>query len=66
MKKQNCKPLYGVSCSVLHCAYNDKSGHCVSKQISIGTTKALSCADTVCATFRPESEEAEGRIFDLT
>ena len=57
------KPIQGVVCSVEHCAYNDKKGHCSAKQIEVGPIGATSCTETVCATFKPDPEQAEGRIF---
>ena len=57
------KAIQGIVCSVVHCAYNDKNGHCVAKQIEVGPMKATNCTETVCATFKPDSEQAEGRIF---
>ena len=63
MNSKNHKPIQGIVCSVKSCAYNDKSGHCVARQIAIGPMQATSCTETVCATFKPDSEQAEGRIF---
>lgn len=60
---KNSKTLPGVACSVTRCAYNDKNGHCTAKQVDIGPTCAKSVTETVCATFKPDSEQAEGRIF---
>ena len=60
---KNGKPISHVVCSVTHCAHNDKDGHCTAKQIEVGPIQATSCTETVCATFKPEPEQAEGRIF---
>ncbi len=63
MKKDKNEAIAGIVCSVSHCDFNDGSGHCVAKQVEIGPMNAVSCTDTVCATFKPKSEQAEGRIF---
>ena len=57
------KPISGIVCSVKSCANNDGIGHCTAKQIAIGPMQATSCTETVCVTFKPISESAEGRIF---
>ena len=62
-KNKDQTPIYGVLCNVVHCAYNTKEGHCTAKQIEVGPVQATSCSETVCATFKPDSEKAEGRIF---
>ncbi len=61
--KDNKEAISGIVCSVKACAYNDKSGNCTAKQIEIGPMRATSCVETVCATFKPDSEQAEGKIF---
>ena len=63
MNNNNSKPIKGIVCAVKNCAYNDKNGHCDAKQVEIGPMRATSCTETVCATFRPQTEQAEGRIF---
>lgn len=60
---KNNKEISGIVCSVMHCAYNDKHGHCKAKQVEIGPMRATSSTETVCATFKPEPEQAEGQIF---
>ena len=62
-KTKDNTPIYGIICNVVHCAYNNKDGHCCAKQIEVGPLNATSCTQTVCATFKPEPEQAEGRIF---
>ena len=62
-KNKNNKPISGVLCNVISCAYNTKNGHCTAKQIEVGPIGATNCTETVCATFKPDSEQAEGRIF---
>ena len=64
MKKQNNEIIQGIICAVKSCEYNNGSGHCVAKQVEIGPMSASCCAETVCATFKPDSEQAEGKIFD--
>lgn len=53
------KPLKGVCCDAVNCEYNTGNGECRATQISVGPMCAISCTDTVCATFRPK-EEARG------
>ena len=64
MKKQNDEIIPGLLCAVSSCEYNNGSGHCVASQVAIGPSRATCCAETVCATFKPKSEEAEGKIFN--
>ena len=46
----------GVTCDVLNCAYNQHSTLCHARSIEVGPQHAVSCADTVCATFKPETD----------
>lgn len=62
-KNKNRTPISGIICNVISCAYNDKDGRCCATQIEVGPMSATSCTQTVCATYKPESEGAEGRIF---
>lgn len=55
--------ISGVVCSVVSCTYNDKHGYCTAKQIQIGPTGAVSSTETLCATYKPDPEKAEGKIF---
>lgn len=63
MEKSGNDPIYGVICCVVSCCYNDKHGQCLAKQIEIGPMRAANCTETVCATYKPDPENAEGRIF---
>lgn len=53
--KKHLKPIKGVVCDVVKCAYHDGIGHCTAKQISIGPIEATACSDTVCVTFKPQA-----------
>ena len=64
MKKESNEIIPGVVCAVSSCSYNDQNTHCTAKQIAIGPKRAVSCAETVCATYKPDSEQAEGKIFN--
>ncbi len=55
--------ISGVLCNAINCAYNDGHGCCQAKQIEIGPMQATSSNETVCATFRPDPESAESKIF---
>ncbi len=55
--------ISGVLCNVVSCVYNDKHGCCHASQIEIGPLQATSCQETVCATFKPDPEDAESKIF---
>ncbi|MDD2269000.1 MAG: DUF1540 domain-containing protein [Eubacteriales bacterium] len=44
-----------ISCSVRNCVYHDGELHCTAKRISVGTTAATSCGETMCATFKPRT-----------
>jgi hypothetical protein len=63
MEKSSKKTIHGVVCSVVSCYYNSKNGHCTAKQIEVGPMRATNCTETVCATYKPDPEKAEGRIF---
>ena len=62
-KNNSNSAIDGIVCSVVSCSYNDKDGKCTAKQVEIGPMRATCCAETVCATFKPDSEQVEGRIF---
>lgn len=50
------KPIKGISCSVVNCAYHDGQTHCVAGKIAVGPSNATACRDTVCATFKLKDE----------
>lgn len=45
-----------VYCDVRNCVYHGGDDICTASKINVGPTHAVSSADTVCATFRPESK----------
>jgi hypothetical protein len=45
-------PLYGITCDVTNCYYNEHQT-CCAEEIKVGPQYAASSSDTVCATFRP-------------
>ena len=64
MKIKNSEEIIpGIVCAVSSCEFNNGSGHCTATQVAIGPSRAVCCADTVCATYKPKSEIAEGKIF---
>ena len=54
--KKGNKPLKGVVCDVVNCVYHDGDCNCTATQIEVGPMHAVSCTDTVCATFKPYPE----------
>ncbi len=48
----NKKTISGISCDVKNCTYNDGCNNCTAGHITVGPTNAVSCTDTVCATFK--------------
>lgn len=54
MEKQN-KRIEGISCDVHNCRYHDGRSKCLAGNINVGPSYASSSADTVCATFKPQS-----------
>lgn len=59
-RKKNEKPIKGVICDVVSCAYHDGDCHCTAPQISIGTVGASCCTETVCATYKPHNVVTDG------
>lgn len=56
--KTTCKTTKenkGVSCDVINCVYHDGECHCTASKINVGPSYAVSCTDTVCATFKQKS-----------
>ena len=54
MEKQN-KRIDGIACEVHNCRYHDGRSKCLAGSINVGPSYASSSADTVCATFKPQS-----------
>ena len=50
------KCIKGIVCSVKNCVYHDHGDHCTAKQISVGPGYAVSSTDTLCATFKQNTE----------
>jgi hypothetical protein len=48
---ENPKPIKGISCSVMNCAYHDGKTQCTAGKIAVGPSSAVSSSDTLCATF---------------
>lgn len=49
------KHIKGIRCDVKSCSYHDGDNYCTANQVAIGPGFAVSCTDTVCATFKPKS-----------
>lgn len=54
--KDKSKPIKGIVCDVVSCAYHSGSCDCTAGQISVGPHSAENCRDTVCATFKNKEE----------
>ena len=52
---QNGKSIPGIKCDVTNCHYNDMNHKCTAREVSVGPQYANSSADTICATFKPDS-----------
>jgi len=48
------KHIKGVCCNVKNCAYHDGESCCTAKAINIGPMQAVSCQETICATFKQQ------------
>ncbi len=47
--------IKGIVCDVHNCSYHDGDNYCTADKIAVGPSFATSCADTVCATFKPKN-----------
>ncbi|MBO4406415.1 MAG: DUF1540 domain-containing protein [Clostridia bacterium] len=50
----------GVSCTVSHCVFNCGERRCSAPVVSVGEEKAVTEAETRCATFRSRTGCEEG------
>ena len=48
--------IRGIVCDVHNCAYHDGDNYCTADRIAVGPSFATSCADTVCASFKPRNQ----------
>jgi len=46
-----------LKCGSLDCAYNDKSGKCFAKNISIDGRSAQTTGETTCASYTPDGSD---------
>ena len=51
MKKNQGQEIKGIKCDVKNCVHHNGNSHCVAGEIEVGPNYAVSCADTICATF---------------
>ena len=51
-KKDSLDINEGIKCEVKNCVYHDGHSHCKADKIEVGPDYAISCADTVCSTFK--------------
>ncbi len=51
--EKNQKPIKGVCCAVKSCVHHNGDCHCTAGEIAVGPKTASCCAETVCATFKP-------------
>ena len=53
-----------LKCGSLDCAYNDKSGKCFAKNISIDGRSAQTTGGTVCASYKPGGAFSNAEFAD--
>jgi len=51
--KDKNEQVRGVGCSVVGCKYHEANGYCVAEHIDVRNEKAVTKAETFCATFTP-------------
>jgi len=52
-----------LKCGSLDCAYNDKSGKCFAKNISVDGRSAQTTGETTCATYTPDGSNFTNMEF---
>ncbi len=55
-KKDNQKPIKGISCAVKSCEYHNGDCRCTAGCIAVGPSNACCSSETVCATFRKKEQ----------
>ncbi len=50
------KHIKGIVCDVCNCVHHGDGNCCTATQITVGPSYAESSSETVCATFKPNSE----------
>ncbi len=57
MENKSCeKHIKGIVCDVCNCVHHAEGNCCTASQIAVGPSYAESSSETVCATFKPNSE----------
>ena len=54
------KSIKGIVCDVKNCAYHDGETRCMAGEITVGPAYASTSGDTVCATFKPNTDMTQG------
>ncbi|MBR0348059.1 MAG: DUF1540 domain-containing protein [Clostridia bacterium] len=49
------KEIKEIKCNAHNCVYNEDGCKCVAGHIEVGPSSACTCAETICATFEPNS-----------
>lgn len=57
MDKSNHDHIKGICCDVSNCHYHHENRQCSASEIKVGPTYASTSTDTVCATFKPNSNK---------
>ena len=52
-----------IKCGSLDCAYNDKSGKCFARNISIDGRSAQTTSETRCSTYTPDGSRFQNMEF---
>ncbi len=52
--KKSSRRIKGIVCDVKNCVHHDRENDCTAGKIAVGPSFATSCADTVCASFKPK------------
>ncbi|MGI5957940.1 MAG: DUF1540 domain-containing protein [Massiliimalia sp.] len=54
-KKTEQKCICGIHCNVENCVHNNHHCGCTAKQIQVGPTYAASTTDTICQSFKEQT-----------
>ena len=54
-RPKNQHHIKGIVCDVKNCVHHDGDNYCTADRIAVGPSFATSCADTVCASFKPKA-----------
>lgn len=57
---EDSKCVEGVDCEVTNCVYHHPGLKCKAGKIKVGPTFASECSETICSTFKPNSQNQGG------